>query len=89
MTGKVLALTDDAVLPISTVFNAIKELEDGGVEKHDPQLITQVSLLSNFHPLSDLIELLSLQILEIMLVFHYFGGLALRDVLILLSLFRN
>ncbi|PON50233.1 Anamorsin [Parasponia andersonii] len=45
MTGSILAFTDDAVLPVSTVFNAIKELEDGAAEKHDPLIITQVSLL--------------------------------------------
>ena len=48
MTGSLLAFTDDAVLPVSSVFNVIKELEDGGVEKRDPLIITQVSLLSNF-----------------------------------------
>lgn len=43
-----LAFTDDAVLPVSTVFNVIRELADGGSEKCDPQIITQVSSLSNF-----------------------------------------
>ncbi|KAH7516663.1 hypothetical protein FEM48_Zijuj10G0159100 [Ziziphus jujuba var. spinosa] len=46
MPGNVLAVTDDAVLPVSTVFNIIGELQDGGVEKWDPQIITQVSSLS-------------------------------------------
>ena len=54
MVGNVLAFTDDAVLPVSTVFNVIQELRDGGVEKCDPQIITQVSSLSNFSPYCDL-----------------------------------
>lgn len=48
MVGSVLAVTDDAVLPVSTVFNVTQELADGGFEKCDPQIITQVSSLSNF-----------------------------------------
>ncbi|KAF3432477.1 hypothetical protein FNV43_RR27217 [Rhamnella rubrinervis] len=46
MVGKVLAFTEDAVLPVSTVFDIIRELADGGVEKCDPQIITQVSSLN-------------------------------------------
>lgn len=56
MPGNVLAVTDDAVLPVSTVFNIIGELQDGGVEKWDPQIITQVSSLSNFLTFCDLLQ---------------------------------
>lgn len=52
MLGSVLAFTDDAVLPARTVLNALKELEDGGVEKCDPLIITQVSLLNRL-PVED------------------------------------
>ncbi|XP_024031763.1 anamorsin homolog [Morus notabilis] len=52
MLGSVLAFTDDAVLPASTVLNALRELEDGGAEKCDPLIITQVSLLSRL-PVED------------------------------------
>ncbi|KAF4394774.1 hypothetical protein CsatB_019108 [Cannabis sativa] len=46
MTGSVLALTNDAILSVSAVSNAIMELGDVGVETRDPLIITQVSLLS-------------------------------------------
>lgn len=41
----VLALTDQAVLPISPVFNAIKEIKKGGNEQTDPLVITQAALI--------------------------------------------
>ncbi|XP_062112970.1 anamorsin homolog [Humulus lupulus] len=46
MAGSVLALTNDAILPVSAVSNAIIELGDEVVEMRDPLIITQVSLLS-------------------------------------------
>ncbi|XP_057461159.1 anamorsin homolog isoform X2 [Actinidia eriantha] len=45
MQSSVLAVTDLAVLPISAVLNAIKIVKNEGVEKIDPLVITQASLL--------------------------------------------
>ena len=39
----VLALTDHAVLPISAVINAIKEIKKEGNEETDPLVITQAA----------------------------------------------
>lgn len=39
----VLAITDHAVLPISAVFNAIKEIKHEGCEQTDPLVITQAA----------------------------------------------
>lgn len=47
MYGAVLACTDEAVLPVSQVFDAIRELGNEGVEKLDPLVITSASSLSN------------------------------------------
>lgn len=44
-----LACTDEAVLPVSQVFDAIRELGNEGVENLDPLVITSVSSLSNFY----------------------------------------
>lgn len=38
----VLALTDQAVLPVSAVYNAIKEIKEGN-ERVDPLVITQAA----------------------------------------------
>ncbi|KAK9935724.1 hypothetical protein M0R45_022812 [Rubus argutus] len=44
--GSVLAFTDEAVLPASLVFDALRELGNGAIDKCEPQIITQVSSLS-------------------------------------------
>ncbi|KAK7405510.1 hypothetical protein VNO78_06876 [Psophocarpus tetragonolobus] len=44
--GAVLACTDGAVLPISEVFDAIKDLGSEGLEQWDPLVLTSASLLS-------------------------------------------
>ncbi|KAL2329120.1 hypothetical protein Fmac_022547 [Flemingia macrophylla] len=44
--GAVLACTDGAVLPISQVFDAIRELGNEGVEQRDPLVLTSATLLS-------------------------------------------
>jgi len=44
--GAVLACTDGAVLPVSQVFDAIRELGNEGVEQWDPLVLTSASLLS-------------------------------------------
>ncbi|KAL2596299.1 hypothetical protein AAZV13_11G094700, partial [Glycine max] len=44
--GAVLACTDGAVLPVSQVFDAIRELGNGGLEQWDPLVLTSASLLS-------------------------------------------
>ncbi|KAJ1425811.1 Ribosomal RNA processing protein 8 [Sesbania bispinosa] len=44
--GVVLACTDEAVLPVSQVFDAIRELGNEGVEQSDPLVITSASSLS-------------------------------------------
>ncbi|XP_020214084.1 anamorsin homolog [Cajanus cajan] len=44
--GAVLACTDGAVLPISQVFNAIRELGNEGIEQWDPLVLTSATLLS-------------------------------------------
>uniref|UniRef100_A0A2N9HH23 Anamorsin homolog n=1 Tax=Fagus sylvatica TaxID=28930 RepID=A0A2N9HH23_FAGSY len=46
MQGSVLAFTDDAVLPISAISIAVSELGIRGIERCDPQIITQASSLS-------------------------------------------
>ncbi|KAK1387332.1 Anamorsin-like [Heracleum sosnowskyi] len=43
----VLALTDHAVLPISAVLNAIKEIKKEGKEQTDPLVITQAALIGS------------------------------------------
>jgi hypothetical protein len=43
-----LAFTDEAALPVSQVFDAIRELGNQGVEQLDPLIITSASSLSNF-----------------------------------------
>ena len=48
MQSSVLALTDLAVLPISAVLNAIKIVKNEGVDKIDPLVITQASLLGTY-----------------------------------------
>jgi len=45
--GAVLAFTDGAVLPVSQVFEAIRELGNEGVQESDPLVLTSASLLSN------------------------------------------
>ena len=42
-----LACTDEAVLPVSQVFEAIRELGNDGVEQYDPLVVTSASSLSN------------------------------------------
>ncbi|KAL1324402.1 hypothetical protein HN51_034566 [Arachis hypogaea] len=42
----VLACTDEAVLPVSQVFEAIKELGNEGAEQYDPLVVTSASSLS-------------------------------------------
>lgn len=44
----VLALTDHVILPISAVFNAVKEIKKEGNEQIDPLVITQASSLGVF-----------------------------------------
>ena len=44
--GAVLACTDSAVLPVSAVFDAIRELDNQGAQRYDPLLITSASSLS-------------------------------------------
>ncbi|KAI4356990.1 hypothetical protein L6164_000968 [Bauhinia variegata] len=46
MNCTVLACTDDAVLPVSAVFDAMRELGNGGVEHSDPLVLTCASSLS-------------------------------------------
>uniref|UniRef100_A0A2N9IGU1 Anamorsin homolog n=1 Tax=Fagus sylvatica TaxID=28930 RepID=A0A2N9IGU1_FAGSY len=46
MQGSVLAFTDDAVLPISAISTAVSELGIRGIERCDPQIITQASSLN-------------------------------------------
>ncbi|KAB1221910.1 hypothetical protein CJ030_MR2G026726 [Morella rubra] len=46
MQGSVLAVTDEAALPISVVSTAVSELGIQGVEQCDPQIITQASSLN-------------------------------------------
>jgi hypothetical protein len=43
-----LACTDEAALPVSQVFDAIRELGNQGVQQLDPLIITSASSLSNF-----------------------------------------
>jgi hypothetical protein len=43
----VLACTDETVLPVSQVFDAIRKLGNQGVEQLDPLIITSASSLSN------------------------------------------
>lgn len=50
MQGGVLAVTDEAALPISVVSTAVSELGIRGVEQCDPRIITQASSLSTFLP---------------------------------------
>ncbi|XP_058730219.1 anamorsin homolog [Vicia villosa] len=56
----VLACTDEAVLPVSQVFDAIRELGNEGVEKLDPLVITSVSSLSKFPVESSSVDLVVL-----------------------------
>ncbi|PNY05922.1 anamorsin, partial [Trifolium pratense] len=55
--GSVLACTDEAALPISQVFDAIRELGNQGVEKLDPLIITSASSLSKFPVESSSVDL--------------------------------
>lgn len=59
-----LACTDEAVLPVSQVFDAIRELGNEGVEKLDPLVITSVSSLSNYT--SPLIILFMLYVMRVL-----------------------
>ncbi|MED6158415.1 hypothetical protein PIB30_032616 [Stylosanthes scabra] len=45
-SGAVLACTDEAVLPVSQVFEAIKELGNEGAAQYDPLVVTSASSLS-------------------------------------------
>ncbi|KAJ0053660.1 hypothetical protein Pint_03489 [Pistacia integerrima] len=47
MKTDVLALTEDEILPVSEVLNVIREISNEAVEQCDPQIITQVSSLTN------------------------------------------
>lgn len=42
----VLAVTDDVVLPVSSVLTIMKELAKEGIERCDPIIITQASTIS-------------------------------------------
>lgn len=42
----VLAFTDDTVLTVSTIVNAVRQLGNEGAEQCDPQVVTQASSLS-------------------------------------------
>ncbi|CAB4289347.1 unnamed protein product [Prunus armeniaca] len=44
--ASVVAFIDDAVLPVSLVFDVLRELGSGATEKCEPQIITEVSSLS-------------------------------------------
>ncbi|KAJ4723671.1 Anamorsin-like [Melia azedarach] len=46
MQSAVLAFTEDKLLPVSAVLNAIRDLGNEAVEQYDPQIITQASSLS-------------------------------------------
>ncbi|KAJ4721242.1 Anamorsin-like [Melia azedarach] len=46
MQISVLAFTEDKLLPVSAVLNALRELGNEAVEQSDPQIITQASSLS-------------------------------------------
>lgn len=46
MQGSVLALSDDSVVPVSAVLNAVKVLRNEGAEHSDLLIITQASSLS-------------------------------------------
>ncbi|XP_004499604.1 anamorsin homolog [Cicer arietinum] len=46
--GAVLACTDEAVLPVSQVYDAVRELGKEGVEQLDPLVITSAKSLSKF-----------------------------------------
>lgn len=48
LQNSTLALTDHEVLPISTVLDAVRKLDNAGVDQCDPLIITQASSLSNF-----------------------------------------
>ncbi|KAF9603107.1 hypothetical protein IFM89_033832 [Coptis chinensis] len=48
MNESVLALTDNVVMPISAVLNAIEEHGVKGIEQNDPLIITQALSLSKF-----------------------------------------
>lgn len=41
-----LACTDEAVLPVSQVFDALRELGNEGVEQWNPLVVTSASSLS-------------------------------------------
>lgn len=43
----VLAVTDDVVLPVSSVLTVMKVVGKEGVERCDPMIITQASTISN------------------------------------------
>ncbi|KAK2381428.1 anamorsin protein [Trifolium repens] len=58
--GSVLACTDEAALPISQVFDAIRELGNQGVEQLDPLIITSASSLSKFPVESSSVDLVVL-----------------------------
>ncbi|KAK9274777.1 hypothetical protein L1049_022029 [Liquidambar formosana] len=45
MQSSVLALADHAVVPVSAVLNAVRQLGNEGVEQSDPLIITQASSL--------------------------------------------
>ncbi|XP_057956713.1 anamorsin homolog [Malania oleifera] len=46
MQSSVLALTDQKVLPISSVLNAVREFGNEGLEQSDPLIITQAGYIS-------------------------------------------
>ncbi|XP_065858021.1 anamorsin homolog isoform X2 [Euphorbia lathyris] len=69
----VLAFTDDTVLPVSTVVNAVRELGDEGAEQCEPQVVTQASSLSKLPAVSSSMDIVisicrSLQFPDDMLV---------------------
>lgn len=67
MQSAVLALSEDEILPVSAVLNAIRDLGDEAVEQCDPQIITQASSLSTiFNPMLCVILYICVSIFSIL-----------------------
>lgn len=62
----VLACTDDAVLSVRAVYDAMRDIGNGGADNCDPLIITCASSLSNFlSPLTAYLLCLSLHKLNL------------------------
>ncbi|KDP42546.1 hypothetical protein JCGZ_24320 [Jatropha curcas] len=75
--SSVLAFTDDTLLSVSTIVNAVRELGHEGAEQCDPQVVTQASSLSKLPVDSSSIDI----VISISTSLQFPGDLLFEEIL--------